>query len=60
MMLLAVFERAALLLMALFLLTQTQHFQSIVKKQHRRPAETAMISLLFILFAVLSTYTRDH
>ncbi|WP_305370551.1 sensor histidine kinase [Photobacterium leiognathi] len=57
MMLLAVFERAALLLMALFLLTQTQHFQSIVKKQHRRPAETAMISLLFILFAVLSTYT---
>jgi len=57
MMLLAVFERAALLLMALFLLTLTHPFQHIVKKQHRRPVETAAISLLFILFAVFSTYT---
>ncbi|WP_240345708.1 LytS/YhcK type 5TM receptor domain-containing protein [Photobacterium sp. Alg240-V54] len=57
MMLLAVFERAALMLMTLFLLTRTQLFQSIVKKTHRRPAETAMISALFILFAVFSTYT---
>lgn len=32
MMLLAVFERAALMLMTLFLLTRTQLFQSIVKK----------------------------
>ncbi|PSU37882.1 sensor histidine kinase [Photobacterium phosphoreum] len=57
MMLLAVFERAALMLMTLFLLTRTQLFQSIVKKTHRRPVETAMISSLFILFAVFSTYT---
>ncbi|HIF9415949.1 TPA: LytS/YhcK type 5TM receptor domain-containing protein [Photobacterium damselae] len=57
MMLLAVFERAALMLMALFLLTRTPLFQDIVKKKHRRPIETAMISLLFILFAVFSTYT---
>ncbi|SMY32773.1 Sensor histidine kinase YpdA [Photobacterium malacitanum] len=57
MMLLAVFERAALMLMTLFLLTRTQLFQSIVKKTHRRPVETAMISALFILFAVFSTYT---
>ena len=60
MMLLAVFERAALMLMTLFLLTRTQLFQSIVKKQHRRPIETAMISSLFILFAVFSTYTGLH
>ncbi|WP_239993585.1 LytS/YhcK type 5TM receptor domain-containing protein [Photobacterium kishitanii] len=57
MMLLAVFERAALMLMTLFLLTRTQLFQSIVKKTHRRPVETATISSLFILFAVFSTYT---
>ncbi|MDP2559113.1 LytS/YhcK type 5TM receptor domain-containing protein [Photobacterium damselae subsp. piscicida] len=57
MMLLAVFERAALMLMALFLLTRTPLFQDTVKKKHRRPIETAMISLLFILFAVFSTYT---
>ncbi|MDC4168574.1 histidine kinase [Photobacterium damselae] len=57
MMLLAVFERAALMLMALFLLTRTPLFQDIVKKKNRRPIETAMISLLFILFAVFSTYT---
>ncbi len=57
MMLLAVFERAALLLMALFLLTLTHPFQHIVKKRHRRPVEIAMISILFILFAVFSTYT---
>ncbi|MCW8327854.1 sensor histidine kinase [Photobacterium sp. SDRW27] len=57
MMLLAVFERAALMLMMLFLLTRTHLFQHIVKKQHRRPVETAMISLLFVVFAVFSTYT---
>ncbi|WP_304621833.1 LytS/YhcK type 5TM receptor domain-containing protein [Shewanella marina] len=57
MMLLAVFERAALMLMTLFLLTRTPLFQHIVKKSRRRPQETAMISVLFILFAVFSTYT---
>ncbi|OBU26558.1 hypothetical protein BTN98_03195 [Photobacterium aquimaris] len=48
-MLLAVFERAVLMLMTLFLLTRTQLFQSIVKKTHRCPAETAMISALFLV-----------
>ncbi|WP_456295624.1 histidine kinase [Vibrio sp. AK197] len=56
-MLLAVFERAALMLMALFLLTRSHLFQQIVIKRQRRPKETAMISLLFICFAVFSTYT---
>ncbi len=57
MMLLAVFERAALMLMTLFLLTRTHLFQSIVIKRHRRPFETAIVSGLFIFFAVFSTYT---
>ncbi|BDM63149.1 sensor histidine kinase [Shewanella sp. NFH-SH190041] len=56
-MLLAVFERAAMMLMTLFLLTHNRKFQHIFKKQHRRPLETAMISMLFIFFAIFSTYT---
>jgi len=56
-MLLAVFERAALMLMALFLLTRTQLFQQIVIKHHRTPRETALILVLFVFFAVFSTYT---
>ena len=56
-MLLAVFERAALMLMTLFMLTHTNLFQRIVKQVQRRPVDTALISLLFVLFAVFSTYT---
>ena len=56
-MLLAVFERAALMLMALFLLTRTQSFQKIISKRQRNPKETTIILLLFVCFAVFSTYT---
>ena len=56
-MLLAVFERAALMLMALFFLTRTRPFQHLLRKQHHSPAELAAVSLLFCLFAVFSTYT---
>jgi len=56
-MLLAVFERAALMLMALFLLTRTHHFQQIVLKHQRTPKETSLILVLFVFFAVFSTYT---
>ncbi|AGH80914.1 signal transduction histidine kinase, LytS [Psychromonas sp. CNPT3] len=56
-MLLGVFERASLMLMALFLLTRARPFQHIIQKQQRRPIETALLSLLFTLFAVFSTYT---
>ena len=59
-MLLAVFERAALMLMALFLLTRTQLFQQIVIKHQRTPKETSMLLFLFIFFAVFSTYTGIH
>ncbi|MFS1437565.1 LytS/YhcK type 5TM receptor domain-containing protein [Shewanella sp. 10N.286.48.A6] len=57
MMLIAVFERAALMLMLLFLLTRTRSFQKIITKPNRKPIEMAMMSLLFTLFAVMSTYT---
>ncbi|MGB5444376.1 MAG: LytS/YhcK type 5TM receptor domain-containing protein [Psychromonas sp.] len=56
-MLLVVFERAALMLMALFLLTRTHLFQQIVIKHQRSPKETGLILLLFVFFAVFSTYT---
>jgi len=56
-MLLAVFERAALMLMALFLLTRTPLFQQIFIKHARTPKENALILMLFVFFAVFSTYT---
>ncbi len=59
-MLLAVFERAALMLMALFLLTRSHLFQQIVTSRQRRPKEIALIALLFVFFAVFSTYTGVH
>ncbi|MFQ6372641.1 LytS/YhcK type 5TM receptor domain-containing protein [Shewanella sp. YIC-542] len=60
MMLLAVLERAALMLMALFLLTRSQRFQQIFQKKDRHPWELGLVSLLFICFAVFSTYTGIH
>ncbi|WP_108651787.1 LytS/YhcK type 5TM receptor domain-containing protein [Dongshaea marina] len=57
MMLLGVLERAALLFMVLFLLTRTTLFQQLFKKREFKPTELALISGLFILFAVFSTYT---
>lgn len=56
-MLLAVFERAALLLMVLFWLTRLHLIQTIVQKTDRRPAETTLLAALFIGFALFSTYT---
>lgn len=60
MMLVGVFERAALILMVLFLLTRTSHFQSLFRKQNHHPLESGAIALLFTLFAVFSTYTGIH
>ena len=60
MMLLNVLERAAFMLMMLFFLTRNSRFQHVFQKQNRHPFEMAAISLLFILFAVFSTYTGIH
>lgn len=57
MMLLAVFERAALMLMTLFLLTRTRPFQRLFQKRDHTPAELLLVAAIFGLFAVFSTYT---
>ncbi|MFB2863603.1 LytS/YhcK type 5TM receptor domain-containing protein [Aeromonas sp. MdU4] len=57
MMLLAVFERAALMLMTLFFLTRTRPFQRLFQKQDHTPAERVLVATIFCLFAVFSTYT---
>ncbi|WP_338057052.1 hypothetical protein [Salinivibrio socompensis] len=59
-MLLAVFERAALLLMALFWLTRTHLIQTIVQKTQRHPMETALIAALFVLFALFQHLYRGE
>ncbi|MDT3275734.1 sensor histidine kinase [Shewanella sp. SP2S2-4] len=57
MMLLAVFERAALMLMTLFFLTRTRPFQRLFQKRNHTPAELVSVAAIFCLFAVFSTYT---
>jgi len=56
-MLLAVFERAALMLMILFFLTRIRPFQHLLRQRNHNAAELASLSVMFCLFAVLSTYT---
>lgn len=60
MMLLAVFERAALMLMTLFFLTRTRPFQRLFQKRDHTPAELVLVASIFGLFAVFSTYTGDR
>ncbi|MFM2482100.1 LytS/YhcK type 5TM receptor domain-containing protein [Celerinatantimonas sp. YJH-8] len=60
MMLVGVFERAALILMVLFILTHTSRFQTLFRKQNHHPLELGVISVLFVFFAVFSTYTGIH
>ena len=57
MMLLAVFERAALMLMTLFFLTRTRPFQRLFQKRDHTPTELVLVASIFGLFAVFSTYT---
>lgn len=58
-MLFEVLERAALMLTALFLLTQAKSFKQIMNKQasERNALEIGLISALFVFFAIFSTYT---
>ncbi|WP_338091402.1 LytS/YhcK type 5TM receptor domain-containing protein [Photobacterium sanguinicancri] len=58
-MLFNVLERAAFMLSALFLLTQARVFKDIMHKDEseRKPTELIFVSLLFIFFAIFSTYT---
>lgn len=49
MMLLAVFERAALMLMTLFLLTRTRPFQRLFQKRDHTPAELVLVAACLLI-----------
>nr|WP_280114390.1 sensor histidine kinase [Paenibacillus camerounensis] len=55
--LLQLFERAALLLMCLFVLTRLPRFKEIFIKGAYAPQELVMVTVVFSLFAILGTYT---
>ncbi|WP_261875198.1 LytS/YhcK type 5TM receptor domain-containing protein [Vibrio rarus] len=57
MMLLAMVERAALLLMALYFLTHMKVFQTIIAKQSRSTLKLTVLALFFTFFAIFNTYT---
>lgn len=56
-MLLAVFDRAALMLICLFFLTRTRLFRQLLQKEDHTPLELAMVTAIFSLFALFSTYS---
>ncbi|MFA0079812.1 LytS/YhcK type 5TM receptor domain-containing protein [Vibrio artabrorum] len=60
MMLLAMVERASLLLMALYFLTHMKVFQTLIAKQSRNTLERTILTLFFTAFAIFSTYTGVH
>jgi two-component system LytT family sensor kinase len=57
MLLLGVFERAALMLMALFFLSRIPPFRNLLGKNQHSTVELVGVSVLFCTFAVLGTYT---
>lgn len=59
-MLLAVYERAALMLICLFLLTRTRQFRQLLQKEQHTGQELAAVSAIFCLFAIFSTYSGIH
>ncbi|MCV9877265.1 sensor histidine kinase [Brenneria izbisi] len=56
-MLLAVFDRAALMLICLFLLTRTRQFRQLLQKEHYSPRERVTVTAIFSLFALFGTYS---
>ncbi len=56
-MLLAVFDRAALMLICLFFLTRTRLFRQLLQKEDHTPLELAAVTAIFSLFALFSTYS---
>ncbi len=59
-MLLAVYERAALMLICLFLLTRTRQFRQLLQKEQHTRQELAAVTAIFSLFAIFSTYSGIH
>ncbi len=59
-MLLAVFDRAALMLICLFFLTRTRFFRQLLHKDYHSPLEKAAVIAIFSLFALFSTWSGIH
>lgn len=55
--LLQLIERAALLLMCLFVLTRVPRFKEVFAKGVHAPQELAMVTVIFSLFAIFGTYS---
>lgn len=56
-MLLAVFDRAALMLICLFFITRTRHFRQLLQKDEHSRQELIAVTAIFSLFALFSTWT---
>ncbi|CAM3599212.1 MULTISPECIES: sensor histidine kinase [Yersinia] len=56
-MLLAVFDRAALMLICLFFLTRTRLFRQLLQKEKHTPLELLAVTAIFSLFAIFGTYS---
>ncbi len=56
-MLLAVFDRAALMLICLFFLTRTRLFRQLLQKDEHTGYEKAVVTAIFSLFALFSTWS---
>ncbi len=56
-MLLAVFDRAALMLICLFFITRTRHFRQLLQKDEHSRQERLAVTAIFSLFALFSTWT---
>lgn len=53
----AVFDRAALMLICLFFLTRTRLFRQLLQKEDHTPLELGIVTTIFSLFALFSTYS---
>ncbi|MFS2222174.1 sensor histidine kinase [Pantoea sp. B65] len=56
-MLLAVFDRAALMLISLFFMTRTRQFRQLLQKDEHSRLELVAVTAIFSLFALFSTWT---
>jgi len=59
-MLLAVFDRAALMLICLFFLTRTRLFRQLLQKDEHTLGEKMAVTAIFSLFALFSTWSAIH
>lgn len=59
-MLLAVYERAELMLICLFLLTRTRRFRQLLQTEEHSRQEQVAVTAIFCLFAIFSNYSGIH